>query len=69
MNQRSTPPAPSRLLKSMMMNALPDLREASTARDEGHLIDVTRMLSGNDVIAIGFDISKAPVPLKCVQCR
>lgn len=62
MKQKPAAAAPSRLLTTMISHAVPDYREPSPARNEGHLIDVTHRRSGNDVVEVGFDISSAPVP-------
>lgn len=53
---------PSPLVKSMVARAVPDIRQPSTDRDEGHLLDVSRKLTGNDLMSINVDISSAPVP-------
>lgn len=46
----------------MLSRALPDVREPSEERADGHLIELSHSLVGSDGLEIAFDISKAPVP-------
>lgn len=41
---------------------MPDIREPSEDRSEGHLIELSHSLVGSHGVEIAFDIAKAPVP-------
>lgn len=62
MKQKPPLPGPSPLLRNMLSRAMPDIREPSEERAEGHLIELSHSLVGSDGLEIAFDIAKAPVP-------